>query len=128
MMDPKYNEGRKICTYLSEVYPELFVAANLAVAFTSESYVDCWQLYLKEFKVVDSFLELPNYRELLESGTYHSQVADMLRADFARVDLTRKNAMAISTFSHLILGSMGSNGVVDNPEVKMLIPAQIIKH
>lgn len=53
MMDPKYNEGRKICTYISEVYPTLFTPANLAVAFTNESYANCWEIYKKEIKVIE---------------------------------------------------------------------------
>lgn len=63
MMDPRYNEGRKICTYLGEVYPNLFTPANFATAFTSETYANCWKLYKKEFKVIDYFMELENYQE-----------------------------------------------------------------
>lgn len=99
-MDPKYNEGRKICTYLSEVYPDLFTPANLAVAFTSESYANCWKLYLKEYKVVDHFMELDNYVEKYQSGGYFLEVADFLKVDFKNIDNTIKEQEALQIIMH----------------------------
>ncbi len=126
-MDPLYNEGRRIVTYLGEVYPELFTAANFAVAFSKVTYAECWKLFLKEMKVIDYFRKIENYQEIYQSGEYSEIVATFLSASFDMIDDIYAGSEDLMFYEKLINDSLSKTNKILLSSLQEKINAHIKK-
>ena len=76
--DPKFLLQKKIEKKFANMYPEKWIPLYTMVSFTNISYSDAWQIGMKQEKIMQGIMKIPNIEKIWKSEKIMQKIASLV--------------------------------------------------